>query len=188
MVLQFIPFIGTTLQRLFQNGIGEKDIISINQIVTEFSNDNLQLGAQGEVNTDSTYRHNVDTNDSNSNSNNSCNRAEHWKSFIENLRKLRNINSSIKEQQETLEKTRKETMELNHQKQDLSAQCQTAVNFIGLVTKQIHHFSWLIDYYYNNVTKKIRESSPASSPLLINLIYVNLGNQHKDGKEEEWKK
>jgi hypothetical protein len=186
--LQLIPFIGTSLQRLFQNGISENDIISINQIVTEFSNDKLQLGLQDEVNKDSTNKHSGVINGSNSDSNNSSNRAEHWKSFIGSLRKLRNINSSIKEQQETLENTRKETIELSKQKQYLSSQCQTAVTFIGLVTKQIHHFNWLIDYYYNDVTKKIRASSPTSSPLLINLVYVNLGNHHKDDRAEEGKR
>ena len=110
------------------------------------------------------------------------------KSFIGNLSKLRNINSSIIEQQETLENTRKETIELSKQKQDLSTQCQTAVKFIGLDTKQIHHFNWLIDYYYNNVTKKIMASSPTISPLLINLVYVNLGNQHRDDRAEEGKR
>ena len=103
------------------------------------------------------------------------------------MRKLGNINSSIKKQQETLEKIRKETIELNKQKQDLSSQCQTAVSFIGLVAKQIHHFNGLIDYYYNTATKKIKASSPTLSPLLINLIYVNLDNQHKDDKAEDGK-
>ncbi len=35
---------------------------------------------------------------------------QNTKSFMENLRKLGNINSSIKEQQETLEKIRREIM------------------------------------------------------------------------------
>ena len=98
--------------------------------MTEFSNDYLQSRPQGEVNKDSTNNHGGAINGSNSDSNNSSNRAEHWKSFIWNLRKMRNTNLSIKEQQETLENTRKETMELNKQKQDLFAQCQTAVTFI----------------------------------------------------------
>jgi len=101
------------------------------------------------------------------------------------LRKLGTINSSIKKHQETLKKTREEINDLNKQKQDLSSQCQNAVSFIGLITKQIHHFNWLVDYYYNTATKKIRASSPTISPLLINLIYVNLGNQHKDDKAED---
>jgi predicted alpha/beta-fold hydrolase len=98
------------------------------------------------------------------------------------------INLSIKKQQEALEKIRKETIQLNRQKQDLFSQCQTAVSFIGLITKQIHHFNGLIDYYYNTAAKKIRASSPISSPLLVNLIYVNLDNRHKDDKAEDGKK
>ena len=182
LALQSAPFVGTTLQRLFQNGISENDIISINQIVTESANGKLQLDPQGEGN-----KHSQAVNGSNSDSNGS-NRAEHWKSFIENLRKLGNINSSIKKHQETLEKTRREISDLDKQKQDLSSQCQTAVSFIGLIAKHIHHFNGLVDYYYNTATKKIRASSPTLSPLLINLMYVNLDNQHKDDKAEDGKK
>jgi hypothetical protein len=184
LALQLTPFVGTTLQHLFQNGISENDIISINQIVTENANGKLQLDPQGENNKDSKA---VTSNNSNNN-NNSSNKAEYWKSFIENLRKLGNINSLIKKQQETLEEIRKETIELNKQKQDLSSQYQTAVYFIGLMAKQIHHFNGLIDHYYDAATKKARTPSPTLSPLLINLIYINLGNQHKDGKAEDGKK
>ena len=56
MALQLAPFVGTTLQRLFQNGISENDIISINQIVTESASDKLQPDLQSEGNKDSTIR------------------------------------------------------------------------------------------------------------------------------------
>jgi len=178
LALQLTPFVGTTLQRLFLNGIGENDIISINQIVTENANGKLYLDPQVQNNKDS-----VDVTSSNVNNNNSnSNRSEHWKSFIWDLRKLGDINSTIKKQQETLKKIRKEIIELNKQKQDLSSQCQTAVSFIGLVAKQIHHFNWLISHYYDASTKKVRASFPTLSPFLINLVYVYLCNQHKDGK------
>lgn len=182
MALQLTPFVGTTLHYLFQHRISENDIISISQLVTEFANGKLQLEPQGE---DSKAVNDSNTNINNSNNNN---RAEHWKSFIGNLRKLGNINSTIKKQQETLEKIKKETIDLNKQKQDLSSQCQTAVSFIGLMARQIHHFNGLVDYYYNTATKKVRASSPTLSPLLVNLIYVNLDNQHKDDKDGDGKK
>ncbi len=92
LALQLTPFVGTTLQRLFLNGIGENDIISINQIVTENANGKLQLDPQVQNNKGS-----VDVTSSNvNNNNNSSNRSEHWKSFIWNLRKLEDINSTIK--------------------------------------------------------------------------------------------
>ena len=180
LAMQSAPFVGTTLHYLFQNGISESDIISISQLVTETASGKLQLDPQGEYSKGSTDKGSKAVNVSNSNNN--SNRAEHWKSFIENLRKLGNINSSIKEQQQTLEKTKRETSELNRQKQDLSSQCQTAVSFISLMARQIHHFNELVDHYYNIATKKIRASPPTLSPLLINLIYVNSDNQHKDDK------
>ena len=183
LALQLTPFVGTTLQRLFQNGINENDIISISQIVTETANGKLQLGPQGEVN-----KHSQAVNGSNSDIDNSSKRTEYWKSFIENLRKLGSINSTIKKQQETLEKTKREIIDLGKQKQDLSSQCQTTVSFIGLAAKHIHHFNWLIDYYYNTTTRKIKVSPITLSPLLINLIYVNSDNLHKDDKAEDGKK
>ena len=77
--------------------------------MTESANGKLQLDPQVEDNKGSTDKDSKAVNVSNSNNNsNGSNRAEHWKSFIENLRKLGNINSSIKKQQETLEKIRKE--------------------------------------------------------------------------------
>jgi hypothetical protein len=180
LALQLTPFVGTTLQHLFLNGIGENDIISINKIVTDFANGALQLDLQGEDIKDSTKRDESKVINGN-------NRAERWNSFMGSLRKLRNINSTIKKQQETMEKTRKEAIDLNKQNQDLSVQCQAAVSFIGLITKQIHHFNWLIDYYYSPAAKKII-ASPTLSPLLINLVYVNLDSQHKDDKAEDGKK
>jgi hypothetical protein len=185
--LWFTPLVGPSLSNLFQRGIGEQDIIGINQIASEFANNNLQLDLQSEdknnINKDGKA-----VNSSSNNSNNSSDRTEYWKSFIEKLKKLGDINSSIKKQHETLEKIRKETVELNTQKQDLYSQCQTAVSFIGLMARQIHHLNGLIDYYYNAATKKVKASSPTLSPLLINLIYVNLDAQHKDDKVEDEKK
>jgi uncharacterized membrane-anchored protein YhcB (DUF1043 family) len=185
--LQLTPFVGTTLNYLFQNGLNENDIININQIVTEYANGQLQVDPQDGDNKGSPDMDSKAANVSNSDSNGN-NRAEHWKSFIENLRKLGDINSSIKKQQETLEKIKMEAIELDKQKQDLVSQCQTAISFIGLMAKQIHHFNGLADHYYNAATKKIRTPSPTLYPLVINLICVNSDNQHKDGKAEDGKK
>jgi hypothetical protein len=185
--LWFTPLVGPSLSNLFQRGIGEQDIIGINQIASEFANNNLQLDLQSEdknnINKDGKA-----VNSSSNNSNNSSDRTEYWKSFIEKLKKLGDINSSIKKQQETLEKIKMEAIELDKQKQDLVSQCQTAISFIGLMAKQIHHFNGLADHYYNAATKKIRTPSPTLYPLVINLICVNSDNQHKDGKAEDGKK
>jgi hypothetical protein len=69
LALQSTPFVGTTLQRLFQNGISENDIISINRIVTESANDKLQLDPQGEGNKDSKAINDSDTNSDSNGSN-----------------------------------------------------------------------------------------------------------------------
>jgi hypothetical protein len=55
----------------------------------------LQIDLQGEDSKDSTNKDVKVVNGSNNNNNNKNNRAEHWKSFIESLRKLVDINSSI---------------------------------------------------------------------------------------------
>ena len=56
LALQTEPFVGTTLQRLFQKGISENDIISINKIVTESANGKSQLDPQGEDSKGSTAK------------------------------------------------------------------------------------------------------------------------------------
>ena len=86
LALQLTPFVGTTLHYLFQNGISESDIISISQLVTESANGKLQLDPQGSAKAED--KDSKAVNVSNSNNNNGSNRAEHWKSFIGNLRKL----------------------------------------------------------------------------------------------------
>jgi hypothetical protein len=40
LAFQLQPYIGTSLQKLFQNGVSEEDIINMNDIVTKFSKDN----------------------------------------------------------------------------------------------------------------------------------------------------
>ena len=45
-ILWFTPLVGPSLSNLFQKGIGEQDIIGINQIASEIANGKLQLDPQ----------------------------------------------------------------------------------------------------------------------------------------------
>ena len=47
LALQSTPFVGTTLQRLFQNGISENDIISINQDSDRICKRQVTVGSSG---------------------------------------------------------------------------------------------------------------------------------------------
>lgn len=175
--LQMTPFVGTTLQHLFKHGISESDIISISQIVTDFANGKSQLVSRVEDTKDSKA-----SNGSAIDNNDGTKRADYWKSFIRNLRKLGDINFTIEKQQETQAKIRKETIELNRQKQALFAQCQTLVSFINTTTKQIYHFNRLVDHYYGTVNKKT-SNAPALYPPLLNIICVYFDKQDKDKGE-----
>ena len=62
-----------------------------------------------------------------------------------NLGKLGDINSSIKKQQETLEKIKKETIELKKTKAGFLSQYQTAISSTGLMARQIHNFNGLVN-------------------------------------------
>ena len=191
LVLQLIPFVGITLQRLFQKGISENDIININQIVTEFASNNSQFEIQSEnSNSNNSIKKDNKAGSyiiNNSNGNINGNRTEYWKSFINQLKKLGDVNLSVNEQQGILEKINKEITDLNKQKQELSIQCQTAISFTNIMTKQVYYFSELIDHYYKTIYKKIKTPSTLS-PLPINIIYINFDKQDKDNKEEDGKK
>ncbi len=55
-ILQCQPFIGSTLQSLFQNGVSEQDIVRINQLAQEFKNntffDNVHPAVPNDKNKD----------------------------------------------------------------------------------------------------------------------------------------
>ncbi len=127
-ILWFTPLIGPSLSNLFQKGIGEQDIIGINQLVETCSN-------------------NINTNTLNENTKNKISRSEHWKLFTDDLKKYSDIKIAIKERQDNLEKVQKEVNELNKQKQDISNYLQISISFINAINSKISYYKGFMDHH-----------------------------------------
>lgn len=106
-ILQGQPFIGSTLQSLFQNGISEQDIVGINQLTQECKN-----------NTFFDNVHPVVPNDKNKDG-----KSEFWKSLTDELKKYGGIKFAIREQSEKLDLINKGINDSNKQKQEIMAYC-----------------------------------------------------------------
>jgi hypothetical protein len=183
LALQMQPYIGTSLQKLFQNGVSEEDIINMNDIVTKFSKDNTSTSFPfNKQDANDTGKGDKDLS-LNINDGNSNNRTKIWKSFIEYLEKFRDIQLQIKEQIENLNKIKKELDFLNKQKQEVTAYLQVAISFINEINHRISYLKGFINNFDNDI-KKIY-ISPRYSPLL--LVFITYTNIQKEEKEDEKK-
>ena len=171
-ILQCQPFLGSTLQSLFQNGVSEQDIVGINQLARLQNNtffDNVYPGAPNDK-------------DKGSNLNG---RSEFWKSLIGELKRYGGIKFAIREQSEKLDLINREIKDSNKQKQEIIAYCQLTVSFINILNNKISYFKGLVDHYFNKHmynTPEMTSSSFMSSPILIFLIYYKSDNK---GQGEE---
>jgi hypothetical protein len=137
LALQLQPYIGTSLQKLFQNGVSEEDIINMNDIVTKFSKDNTSTSFPfNKQDANDTGKGDKDLS-LNINDGNSNNRTKIWKSFIDYLEKFRDIQLQIKEQIENLNKIKKELDFLNKQKQEVTNYLQIVISFINEINHRI---------------------------------------------------
>ena len=119
LALQLQPYIGTVLQKLFQNGVSEEDIINMNDLVTKFSKDNSStIFSFNNQDANDTEKGNKDF-CLNINGGNNNNRTKIWKSFIGYLEKFKDIQSQIKEQIENRNKIKKELDYLNNKNKRL---------------------------------------------------------------------
>jgi hypothetical protein len=167
-ILWFTPLIGPTLSNLFQKGIGEQDIIGINQLVETCSN-NIYIGNQNE------------------NTKNKISRSEHWKLFTDDLKKYSDIKIAIKERQDNLEKVQKEVNELNKQKQDISNCLQISISFINAINSKISYYKGFMDnHHHKDISNKINLSSRSWNPSII-IIYTNSGKDKDDDDDNESK-
>jgi hypothetical protein len=104
LALQLQPYIGTTLQHLFQNGVNEEDIINMNLYVTKLVNS-------------SSFENNK--NDNQYNNFNNAGKASIWKSLTEKLVKIQNIDLEIKKEQKNYIQIQQEIDELNTKRKKL---------------------------------------------------------------------
>ncbi len=166
-ILWFTPLIGPSLSNLFQKGIGEQDIVGINQLVETCSN-NINIGNQNE------------------NTKDKISRSEHWKLFTDDLKKYSDIKIAIKERQDGLEKIQKEVNELNKQKQDVSNNLQILISFINAINSKISYYKGFMDHHHKDISDKINLASRSlTTPIII--IYTNSGKDKDDNDYNESK-
>jgi hypothetical protein len=162
-ILWLTPLIGPSLSNLFQKGIGEQDILGINQLVETCSN-NIYIDTLNE------------------NTKNKISRSEHWKLFTDDLKKYSDIKIAIKERQGNLENVQKEVNELNKQKQEISIQCQIAISLINTINNKISYIKGFMDHYKAFNDKTNLPSRFSSVPVFI-IVYKNTGN-NDESKED----
>ncbi|MGN6347699.1 MAG: hypothetical protein ACTHME_08355, partial [Candidatus Nitrosocosmicus sp.] len=174
------PLVGPSLSNLLQKGIGEQDIVNINQLVeictkssTDFPNHN----------TDSSSSQNIKDNDIDKRiSVNS--RSEYWNSLIEELKKYENIKVAIKKQQENHDKLQKQANHLEQQKQSTLSYLQIAISFINEITNRIYYSKGFVDFFNKELNH--RNNSTSFSNHLI--VIINNNRDIKKDREDNTEK
>ncbi len=121
--------------------MSEEDIINMNHLVTKFAKNSFPLNLQND-NDNTTSK---DIKDTSLIYNNNTDRTKYWKSFIDQLEKLKDIQLDMKEQMENQKKIQKEVFDLNKQKHEISIQCQIAISFINTINTKISYFKGFMD-------------------------------------------
>ncbi len=172
--LQLESYIKRTLIRLLQNGVTHEDIINFGQLFTYFANNAFFLDPQGEGEIES--KKNI----TDKGITKPRDRIKDGRTLIDKLKKLGDINSAIREQEENLAKTEKQVACERQQKQELDAQNKTASALIIYKNAQISYMNGYLNYIYKNIDKKVNESFRPNM-LFVNITCINKG---KDDKEE----
>ena len=174
------PLIGPSLSNLLQKGIGEQDIVNINQLVeictkssTDFPNHN----------TDSSSSQNIKDNDMDKriivNS-----RSEYWNSLIEELKKYENIKVAIKKQQENHDKLQKQVNHVEQQKQATLSYLQIAISFINEINNRIYYSKGFVDIFNKDLNHR-NNSTSFSNPL---IVIINNNRDIKKDREDNTEK
>ena len=180
LALQLQPFLGPVLQNLFQNGVSEEDIINMNDLVSKFSQNSSSISDSFPFNMQDTNDGAKDNKDYSLNVNgDNNNRTKIWKLFILNLEKLKDMKVHLKEQIENHNKIQKELDNINKQKQEAVSYLQIAISFINVINHRISYLKGFLDYFNNDIEKKINKSSGYSRLLPFIILYTNIQ------KEEE---
>jgi hypothetical protein len=179
-ILWFTPLIGPSLSNLLQKGIGEQDIIGINQLVeTCTGNTNFSSSGFDPQKEDMVKDKDKDTN----NGNKITSRSEYWKLLTDELKKYGSTRSAIKAQQENHYRLQKEVNDLNKQKQELSAYLQIATSYINAINNQISYYKGFMDQFNRDLNHRINLSSKFLHPFI--LIVNKNDEKDKDGVENQ---
>jgi hypothetical protein len=178
------PLIGPSLSNLLQKGIGEQDIVNINQLVeictkssTDFPNHNTDSSSSQNIkDKDTAKRIRVNS------------RSEYWNSLIEELKKYENIKVAIKKQQENHDKLQKKVNHLQQQKQTILSYLQIAISFINEINNRIYYSKGFVDKFNKDLNYRNGNMLPSFSNPLIFIINKNNDNIKKDRKDNTKKR
>ncbi|MGN6630113.1 MAG: hypothetical protein ACTHKJ_09625 [Candidatus Nitrosocosmicus sp.] len=184
IALQFQPFIVPTLQNLFRKGVSEQDIIDMsalvtrldkyNNIDTSFSGNDKKDGAAAKTNKERIL----------SEINNNNTRSRFWKSVVDQLVQIQDMNLDLQKQQENYSKLQKKVSELNVQRQDIYNQCQNALYLFLNINNRVSLYREFIDYLNKDIERRIN-SMTKSLPLFILIENKNTENKNKDEPAED---
>ncbi len=166
--LQLESYIKPTLIHLFQNGVTNEDIITINKIFTDFANNRFFLDPQIESGKNITDNDQTKPRD----------RIKDWRIFIDKLKKLGDINSAIRAQKAKLIEMEQQVSDLRHQKQELDSHHKTTQSILYHKDAQISYLNGLLNHLFKHIDKKIRESFRLYT-LNVNIIYIKSGKDDK---------
>ena len=166
------PLIGPSLSNLLQKGIGEQDIININQLVETIIAKDMMMTNKS------------DNNNRVTNSNSS--RSEYWKTLIEELKKYENIKVAIKEKQKSHDNLQKQINYLDKQKQEILKYLQMAISIIYTINNTVYYYKGFTDQFNKDLNYRNNSMSSSLSRLFNPFIFIinNNNNDMKKDKEE----
>ena len=98
------------------------------------------------------------------------------------MKKYKDIESAIKDQEEEKEKILKEVNDLNKQQKEILNFCQVAISLINILNVKMSYFKGFTDPFVKDRVNRINEFSRYLSSNIF-LIYIN--NSKKNNEEEE---
>jgi hypothetical protein len=176
------PLVGPSLSNLLQKGIGEQDIIKINQLV-EICTNNIDFSNR--IKEPSYLTQNLKDKDIDKRIIIKS-RSECWTSLIEELKKYENIKVAIKKQKESHDELQKQVNFLEQQKQAILSYLQMALNFINEINNRIYYFKGFVDMFNKDLNQRNSSMlSRFSNPL---IFIINNNNDIKKDRKDNTEK
>lgn len=181
-----------SLLHLYNNGVTDQDIILVSDLVQDFKKNDYLSSFLSNQNKD--YNniiikvamsklnpgYNNNNNSQNKNNNNKQNKLDDWKSFIQKLKELKNLDYLLKSRNLYVNNLEEQIKELTIKKQNIES------NYIELVNSFMQIYSTFSDTvkWYDYINKRINSKIMTSSRFTPVIIYLNTTN-YKNKKEEE---
>lgn len=180
--------VGPSLSNLLQKGIGEQDIVNINQLVEIYTRSSTDFSKYNKDSASSSSFSSQNIEDKDTNKRIIIkSRSEYWNELIEELKKYENIKVAIEKQQENQDKLQKQITHLERQKQEILRYLQISFSFINAINNKIYYFKEFADFF--NKDQRFRNNSSllsiSSNPL---ILIINNNNDIKKDRENNTEK